>query len=90
MALINLGEVILTANPLDTIRECDGKIWKKLIEKHELESYTGDYELVMHRLYAGKYQIHVFAEENPRNGFEYVEPNLEDVYFRHIPYSSAK
>ncbi len=90
MALINFGEVILTANPLETLKEFDGKIWKKLIEKQDLDSYKKDYELLMHRLYAGKYQIHIFSEENPKNDFESVEPNLEDIYFRHIPYEVNK
>ncbi len=88
MALINAGEVILTANPIEILKTFEGKIWKKIIEKNELEKYSKDNEIVMHRLYAGKYQIHIFSETDPQNSFSIVEPNLEDVYFRFIPNQS--
>jgi len=33
---------------------------------------------------AGTPLIHVLSETNPSNGFELVEPNLEDVFFTKI------
>jgi hypothetical protein len=32
----------------------------------------------------GKPLIHVFSESNPGDGFEQVQPNLEDVFFSKI------
>ena len=57
-----------------------GRIWKKVIERSELEEYQGRYEVISTRLFAGNSVIHVLAEQQPE-GFEPVEGGLEDVYF---------
>ena len=36
MAIINKGEVLLTGEPLEAIRSVEGRIWKKVVDKHEL------------------------------------------------------
>ena len=32
----------------------------------------------------GRPLIHVFGESHPNNGFEEIEPNLDDVFFSKI------
>ena len=36
------------------------------------------------RLVAGQPVIHVFSAERPEEGFEQIEPDLEDVYFQRL------
>lgn len=83
MAIINKGEVLLTGNPLQSIASIEGKIWKKQIEKEELEGYRNEMQVISDRLIAGKPVIHVLSEEQPA-GFVHVEADLEDVYFSQI------
>jgi ABC-2 type transport system ATP-binding protein len=90
MAIINKGEVLLKGNPMDALSSMEGKVWKKRIEKQELQDYKVRYEVISDRMIAGKPEIHVYADTLPAEGFEEVEPNLEDVYFYQISESNKK
>ena len=46
MAIINQGEVLLTGNPIETIKSIEGKVWSKTIEKEELETYKKDHTVI--------------------------------------------
>ncbi|GAA4452306.1 ABC transporter ATP-binding protein [Nibrella saemangeumensis] len=83
MAIINLGEVIAEGHPADLVADLQGKIWRKTIEKAELEAYRNDYQVISTQLKAGRTQIHVHNETQPLD-FEPVEADLEDVYFSKI------
>jgi ABC-type multidrug transport system ATPase subunit len=84
MAIINQGEVLYQGNPLKSIDEIKGKVWKKTIDKGELDEYKAQYHVISDRLIAGKPEIHVFADTQPDPSFETVDADLEDVYFSHI------
>ncbi len=84
MAIINKGEVLLKGNPLEAIGTIQGKVWKKIIAKNELDEYKANYTVISDRLIAGKPIIHIYAETEPGNGFQPVEADLEDVYFSQI------
>jgi len=84
MAIICLGEVIAKGNPNDLIQEMQGKIWRKIIDKKDLENYRLQHQVISTQLKAGKTQIHIVSEIDPGNSFEAVEANLEDVYFSKI------
>lgn len=88
MAIINQGEVLLTANPVESINSIEGKIWSKTIEKDELPSYQDTYNVISERLIAGKPEIHVFSETRPDDSFASKQADLEDVYFSKIKESS--
>ena len=81
MAIIDKGRVLLTGDPQTAIQELEGRIWRKAIPRLELEEYQSKYVVISTRLVAGKTVLHVFCEENPGDGFEHVEADLEDVYF---------
>lgn len=83
MAIINQGEVLLQGQPLELIKNVEGKIWEKVIEKDELKTYQENYNIISSRLYLGKIIIHAYNDVNP-NSFEAVQPSLEDVYFSSI------
>ncbi|MGH7453680.1 MAG: ABC transporter ATP-binding protein [bacterium] len=80
-AIISEGEVLLTGEPLKVIRDLQGKIWKKTIDKRELGDYQSRFKVISTRLFAGKTVIHVFNETQPDGTFEMVEAGLDDVYF---------
>lgn len=84
MAIICLGEVLAQGNPIQIVEEMKGKIWKKLIEKKEIEQYRKDLKVISTHLSAGKTQIHVVSDSQPDGSFEPAEADLEDVYFSTI------
>ena len=57
-----------------------GKIWKKTINRTELEDYQARYDVISSRLFAGNSVVHVLSDKQPE-GFDPVEGGLEDVYF---------
>ena len=81
MAVLSDGRIRLEGAPLDLISATRGRIWMKVIDRHELEEYKARHELISTRLFAGKTVIHILSDQDPGNGFAAVEGSLEDVYF---------
>jgi ABC-type multidrug transport system ATPase subunit len=81
MAVIAGGRIQLEGAPIELIRSTRGRIWMKVIERAELETYRERYELISTRLFAGRTVIHVLSDSDPGDGFASVEGGLEDVYF---------
>ena len=84
MAIICLGEVVAKGNPSELTERIKGKIWKKGIEKGDLERYQSEMQVISTYLKAGQTIIHVLSEEQPDSSFEPSKANLEDVYFAEI------
>ncbi len=84
MAVINKGEVVAKGHPQDLINELSGKVFKKVIEKHDLDQYKNNFRVISNKLSAGKTEIHVTSNTEIIDGFELVTPSLEDVYFNKI------
>jgi len=84
MAIMNNGKVMLDGNPIKLVNEIEGKIFKKNIDKVELEYYKQEYTVIADRLFLGKPVIYVYADEDPRSGFVPVPASLDDVYFTQI------
>ena len=80
MAVLANGKVQLEGEPANLIAATHGRIWKKVIEREQLEQFQQQYEIISTRLFAGNSVIHVLADQQP-DGFEPVEGGLEDVYF---------
>ena len=89
MAIINQGEVLLNGQPSDLIKNVEGKIWEKVIEKSELANYQENFNIISSRLYLGQIIVHAYNDTNP-DSFELVQPSLEDVYFSSIKNSKIK
>ncbi len=84
MAIIHQGEVLLKGNPAASLDNIKGKIWRKRIEKGELEEYKNQHRVISEKMFAGKPEIRVFSDQQPDPSFDAVESNLEDVYFSQI------
>jgi len=81
MAIICDGRIVSEGAPADLIAKLKGRIWKKIIEKSELEAVKARYKVISTRLLAGRTVIHILSDDNPGDGFLPVEGGLEDVYF---------
>lgn len=83
MAIINRGEVIVNGTPNEVLNKIQGKIWRKLVPKSEVNSYE-KLNVISKNLSGGKVEIKVYAESCPETGFEPLEATLEEVYFSTI------
>jgi ABC-type multidrug transport system ATPase subunit len=81
MAIIGQGQVLLTGQPREAIRSLDGRVWRRTIDKAELDSYRARMTILSTRLSGGRTLLHVLADAAPEPGFDPVAPDLEDVYF---------
>jgi ABC-type multidrug transport system ATPase subunit len=84
MAIICMGEVVAQGNPTELIQRVQGKIWKKMIDKKDLDAYKSNFQVISTHLKAGRTVIHVYSETRPDDTFEPSPANLEDVYFTEI------
>jgi len=91
MAILAGGRIQLDGAPLELIASLKNRIWKKTIERGEIEAYKTKYTLISQRLFAGKTVIHIVADADPGDGFELVPGSLEDLYFMtiHTPAKAA-
>jgi ABC-type multidrug transport system ATPase subunit len=81
MAILAGGKIRLTGAPTDLISHLDGKIWKKIADKGDLEAIKADHDVIATRLYAGRTLVLVHADTDPGDGFAPAAPGLEEVYF---------
>jgi ABC-type multidrug transport system ATPase subunit len=81
MAIINRGEIRLEADPLSAIAALRGRVYQRAVDRGELQSYNDRYAVISTKLFAGRTMIRILADVAPGDGFEPVDPSLEDVYF---------
>jgi ABC-2 type transport system ATP-binding protein len=81
MAIISDGELLLTGEPSSVINDLHGKIWRREIDKGDLDRFQEEYRVISRRLKGGRTVIHVFSADQPGSGFESVAADLKDVYF---------
>ncbi|HEX8151743.1 MAG TPA: ABC transporter ATP-binding protein [Thermoanaerobaculia bacterium] len=81
MAVLANGRVQLEGAPLELIRSTRGRIWRKTVDRREMDRYRERYEILSTRLFAGRTVIHILSDRDPGDGFATVDAGLEDVYF---------
>ena len=47
--------------PLESIRNLEGKIWRRVIAKGELDTFQQEHAVISTKLVAGRTVIHVFS-----------------------------
>lgn len=81
MAILSEGQIISQGNPRELVAGIQDSIWTKIIAKSDIEHYKKAYDVISTKLVSGETQIRVFSEATLSNGFERINPNLEDYYF---------
>ncbi|HEV7923423.1 MAG TPA: ABC transporter ATP-binding protein [Thermoanaerobaculia bacterium] len=90
MAIISEGRVLMSGDPMDAVRELDGRIWRRTVARAEVEAYRSRHAVIHTRLVAGQTIVHVYNEQPPGEGFEAMTPSLEDVYFATLHRAGGK
>ena len=81
MAVLAKGRILTEGAPSELVDRISGKVWKKTIDRGELEGERGKNQVISTRLAGGRTVIHVLADAAPDAAFEATPPGLEDVYF---------
>jgi ABC-2 type transport system ATP-binding protein len=81
MAILAGGRVLRSGAPRQLMAELEGRVWRKTVEKADVERYRTALNVISTQLYEGRTLVHVLSDARPEEGFEPVEPTLEDVYF---------
>lgn len=89
MAIINKGQVVVQGEPERILDEVRGRIWRRTVPRAHADDYRARYEVISSRMAAGNTVLHVYADSSPGDGFEPVEPDLEDVYFHRLAKASG-
>lgn len=84
MAIMNLGQIVFKGAPQTAIDELKGMVYQKIVSREELDNYAKNFSVISNKMVGGLPLIHVLSESNPGDGFQQVEPNLEDVFFSKI------
>jgi len=84
MAVMNEGQIVYKGAPQNAIDNLKGLVYQKVVAREELEDYASKYSIISNKMVGGRPLIHIFNESNPGDGFELVQPNLEDVFFSQI------
>ncbi|HVT35734.1 MAG TPA: ABC transporter ATP-binding protein [Nevskiaceae bacterium] len=80
-AMLMGGRIVKEGTPKELIEAVRGRIWRKTIDKWELDAHRAAHHVIATRLYGGRTFIHVLADTNPGDGFSAVDASLEDAYF---------
>ena len=84
LVILNSGQIILDGTPNGVIEDFQGKIWKKQLDKSDVEAAKAHFHVISTHVTDGKVEVRVFSENQPDTGYIPVESNLEDVYFSSI------
>ena len=80
-AVISKGRVLLTGDPGAAVGKLRGRIWRRVVERGELEAVQASMPVISTRLQSGRTVVRAHAESSPGAGFDPVDADLEDVYF---------
>ncbi|MCO1332818.1 ABC transporter ATP-binding protein [Microbulbifer sp. OS29] len=81
MAILAAGKIVAQGKPETLTSNLRGRVWRRIINKSELELCRNKFDVISTRLLAGRHVIHVLADAQPNEAFEQLQPDLEDVYF---------
>lgn len=82
MAILNGGKILSHQTPGEAVKTLKGQIWNKIIERDELETEEGKYNVISSSFNEDNtVNIRVHNDTKPGDSFTREEANLEDVYF---------
>ena len=81
MAVLAGGRLLREGAPSSLVTELEGRVWRKVVDKAELQGLAGIAPVISTRLSAGRTVAHLLSDSSPGPGFETIRGGLEDVYF---------
>ena len=84
MAIIHKGKLLLTGDPTTHVESLRGRVWRRLVGRSDADAVQKRHQVISMRLSGGKSSVRILSDEDPGDGFEPVEADLEDLYFSTI------
>jgi len=84
MAIMGDGKIVARGAPEALIDKIRGKVWRKKVDKADVDATKEKHKVLATRLLMGGVIISVLADKKPDPGFEKADPTLEDAYFAHL------
>jgi len=81
MDILSEGQIVVQGDPTQLVKSLEGKVWSKMIKKEDVGAYGKAFQVISTKLVSGETQIRVISDSRPEQGFDRVDPNLEDLYF---------
>jgi len=80
VAIMGCGRILKMGEPLQMIREMNGKLWTQVVKREEVAEIRARHNALSTRLKAGSTEIRALSDTQPE-GMQPAAPELEDVYF---------
>lgn len=81
MAVFNEGKILVQGNPQVLSDTLNGKVYKKHIDRADLEHIEHEFTVLSNYLRGGQFYVNVYSDSHPGEGFEQINNDLEDFYF---------
>lgn len=82
MAIMNGGRILKHQKPIEAVAELKHRIWTKTIDPKAFSGYQTQFEVLSSSYNEdNSLNVRILSESDPQNGFQFANPNLEDVYF---------
>ena len=85
LAIQDKGSVVAQGAPSALIDALDGQIWSALIDRSDLAEHMARHHAISTRPRLDKVEIVVRSKQAPGAPYALKTPDLEDVYFTHVP-----
>jgi ABC-type multidrug transport system ATPase subunit len=80
MAIIDRGNVLVEYDPASAINQIRGRVWRREVSREELQAIDRTHLVLRTKQHGDRVVVHVYADTAALEGFDRVEPDLEDVY----------
>ena len=80
MAILGQGRILHAGAPADLIAKLQGRLWRRVVARVEIDAIRQQHQVISTRLHAGELEARVLADAQP-DDWDQAEPTLEDVYF---------
>lgn len=84
MAIMGEGQIVARGAPEVLIDKIRTKVWRKKVEKADVDDVRAAHQVLSTRLLMGGVIISVLSDGKPAAGFQQADPVLEDAYFAHL------
>jgi ABC-type multidrug transport system ATPase subunit len=80
MAIIDRGNVLVEYDPASAINQIRGRVWRREVEREDVRAIERAFVVLRTKQAGNRVVVHVYADTASLEGFDRVEPDLEDVY----------
>jgi len=80
VAIMGNGRILKVGEPLQMMREINGKLWTQVVEREEVPEIRARHTVLSTLLKSGSIEVRVLSDTQPE-GMQPGSPELEDVYF---------